>query len=228
MMTIGYLFCRLFCGSWLHLRESKPYKLTWINVPGLCFIICMIGPYCFALNKMTNDIKKNEDVPDWDFAILQTVMPVLVMTNLIYPLPVREKKNKAAGTASVMIGFLNAFDISDVITDYKYIQHYNTATEVWFFVSIVISIILLAFPIGLDEEDEDDPRDGRILKSIVSLIFTDVSFCVLRSIVMHKENSLAMGLVFAYKNAISACISIYLISKECCCSSESSKSDSSC
>lgn len=201
--------------------NSKPYKWTWINVPALSFIICMIGPYCFALHKMTTaDIKKNEYVPDLDFAILQTLTPLLVMTNLIYPLPIREK-NKAAGTASVMIGLLNAFDISNVITDYKYIQHNNTASKDWFFVSVVISVILLAFPIGLDNEDNDDIENGRIVKSAVSLIFTDVSFFVLRCIVMHKEKSLIMGLNFAYKNVIFAFISIYFILKNCCCSNDS-------
>ncbi|XP_057314587.1 uncharacterized protein LOC130655804 [Hydractinia symbiolongicarpus] len=197
-------------------HDAKPYSLTWINIPTLLYILFMIGPYCFGLYQMTKhvDMVTVKEVPKKDFFILQTVMPVLVITNLIYPLPIRV--NKAAGTASAMVGFLNAFDISDVMVDYKYIQHYSTATEVWFFISIIISVILLAFPIGLDEEDKDDPDVGRVLKSFLSLVFTDLSFLVLRCMVMYEEDSLSMGLSFAYKNAISAFISIYLILKYFC------------
>ena len=134
-------------------------------------------------------------------------MPVIVIGNILYPLP--KRKVKAASTAAVFLGFLNAFDIMDVIGDLKYLQHMDTGTHVWFYVSVIVSIMLLAFPIGLDEEDEDDPMKGRITKSFLSLIFTDISFCVLRGMVMHSEGSLEIGLVFAFKNAISAFITIY-------------------
>ncbi|XP_057313018.1 uncharacterized protein LOC130654452 isoform X1 [Hydractinia symbiolongicarpus] len=190
--------------------DSYIFSQSWCNVAMLVYIVSIISPYCVLMYNVNKpvDLVAVKDVQTVDCVVLQAIMPVLITGCMLYPLP--KRKSKLAETAAIVIGSLHAFDIMDVMMNFKFIQHFGTAAQAFFYLSFVTSIILIAFPIGLDENDDDDPVMGQIVKTTLSLLFTEISFCVFRFIVMQKENSLS-GLVFASKNSLSGLYHAYLV-----------------
>ena len=101
----------------------------------------------------------------------------------------------------------------DVVDNISCIQTYSTFWLAFFFIALAVSAFHLAFPIGLTEEDQDDPQCGRIVSSIVALIFTDISFAVIRGKVMFHEKNVQLGFNFFSKNIMAALWRICLIIK---------------
>ena len=93
----------------------------------------------------------------------------------------------------------------DLVENIGCIQSYRVGwIVVIFYIALGFSTLLLAFPVGLTEDDEDDPPRCRILSSLMTLIFTDVLFCFIRLYVMIKNGSAQSGLNFFVKNLLAA------------------------
>ena len=87
---------------------------------------------------------------------------------------------------------------------------------IWFcFVALGISVIHLAFPIGLTGEDKEEknPDWRKILSSAVTLIFTDISFAIIRGYVMVRQKTFQIGFNFLFKNIMAAIYRFCLIFK---------------
>ena len=74
----------------------------------------------------------------------------------------------------------------------------------------------MAFPISLTEEDEKDSLKGRVLSSIITLIFTDIMFVILRLRVMVYGKDTQVGFNFFSKNVMAAICRLPLIVKAFC------------
>ena len=87
---------------------------------------------------------------------------------------------------------------------------------IWFcFVALGISVIHLAFPIGLtgEDEEEENPQWKKILSSAVTLIFTDISFAIIRVHVMARQKTFQIGFNFLSKNVMAALYRFCMIFK---------------
>ena len=74
----------------------------------------------------------------------------------------------------------------------------------------------MVFPISLSEEDERDPQKGRILSSVITLIFTDIMFAILLFRVMIYGKDTQLGFNFFSKNVMAAICRFFLILKTIC------------
>lgn len=79
------------------------------------------------------------------------VMPILLVTFIIYPLP--RRAYTSSEYLAIAVEFINAFDIMDMVGDFEFVKHYGTAWEVLYYVSLGTSVILVAFPIKIENED---------------------------------------------------------------------------
>ena len=138
-------------------------------------------------------------------------MPLLLFTNILYPYP--SKDNNPGEKSAIALHFLNAFDIMDLVEDVEFIQTYSTAWIVLFYVALAGSSFLLAFPVGLEDDDENDPHKYRVLSSIGTLIFTDISFSVIRLCVISKQGNYQIGFNFLMKNMLAGISRLVLIIK---------------
>ena len=135
----------------------------------------------------------------------------MVLTYILYPYP--DRKYERGEKAAIAIEFLNAFDIMDLVENIGCIQSYTVGWVRLFYIALAVSTILLAFPVGLTEDDEHDPQGYRIISSAMTLIFTDVLFCIIRGHVMIKEESVQSGFNFFLKNLLAAICRFILICK---------------
>lgn len=100
-----------------------------------------------------------------------------------------------------------------MVADIMCFQTYSSGWKFYFFLAIGVSALMLAFPIALTEDDEQDAYWGRCLSSSLTLVFTDVSFAILRGYVLFYEKQLQAGFTFFLKNIIVSIIRIILV---CC------------
>lgn len=130
---------------------------------------------------------------------------------MLYPYPQRDSNPNE--NLAIAIELLNAYDIMDMVENITCFQKYSTFLLALFYMSLIISTLHVAFPIGLSEEDERDPKKGRILSSIITLIFTDIMFAILRLYVMVHEKDTQLGFNFFSKNVMAAICRFSLIAK---------------
>lgn len=134
-----------------------------------------------------------------------------MLTYIIYPFP--DRSYSFAEKMAIGMEFLNALDIMDMVADIMCFQTYSSGWKFYFFLAIGVSALMLAFPIALTEDDEQDAYWGRCLSSSLTLVFTDVSFAILRGYVLFYEKQLQAGFTFFLKNIIVSIIRIILV---CC------------
>ena len=130
----------------------------------------------------------------------------------MYPYPKRRNQNQFNNIA-IAVDILNAFDIMALVDNVSRIQPYSFEGLLLFFVTLAVSAFHLAFPIGLKEEDEVDPRPGRISIFLVTPILTDIFFVITRGQVMVYEDSLQLGFNFFSKNLVAGIWRLCLIGK---------------
>ena len=130
----------------------------------------------------------------------------------MYPYPKRRNQNRFDNIA-IAIDILNAFDIMAFVDNISCIQPYSTGGLLFFFITLAVSAFHLAFPIGLINEDEVDPRTGRTSIFLVTPIFTDIFFVIIRGHMMVYEDSLQLGLNFFSKNVVAGIWRLCLIGK---------------
>ena len=122
----------------------------------------------------------------------------MILVQFVYPYPKRRNQNRFDNIA-IAIDILNAFDIMAFVDNISCIQPYSTGGLLFFFITLAVSAFQLAFPIGLIDEDEVDPRPGRTLIFLVTPIFTDIFFAIIRGHMMVYEDSLQLGFIFFFK-----------------------------
>ena len=122
----------------------------------------------------------------------------MILVQFVYPYPKRRSQNRFDNIA-IAIDTLNAFDIMALVDNISCIQPYSTRGLLFFFITLAVSAFHLAFPIGLINEDDFDPRTGRTSIFLVTPIFTDIFFVIIRGHMMVYEDSLQLGLIFFQK-----------------------------
>ena len=130
--------------------------------------------------------------------------------------PYLQRKPNSNENLAIAIELLNAYDIMDMVENITCFQTYSTVWLGFFYMSLIISALHVAFPISLTEEDEKDPLKGRVLSSIITLIFTDIMFAILRLRVMIYGKDTQVGFNFFSKNVMAAICRLSLIVKACC------------
>ena len=86
-----------------------------------------------------------------DFIFLQMVMPLLMFSFIIYPLP--QKAYVLSEYLGIALEFMNAFDIMDMLSDLSFTLQYGLIWVVVYYLSMSISAILIAFPVKIENED---------------------------------------------------------------------------
>lgn len=85
-----------------------------------------------------------------DFIMLQMVMPILLVTFIVYPLP--RRAYTSSEYLAIAVEFINAFDIMDMVGDFQFVKHYGIGWEIVYYLSLGTSVILVAFPIKIENE----------------------------------------------------------------------------
>ena len=88
--------------------------------------------------------------PMYDFILLQMVMPAMLLTFVVYPLP--RRAYTYSEYIAIGMEFINAFDTMDMIGDLAFIRHYVISWEVLFYLSLGITAISIAFPIKVESK----------------------------------------------------------------------------
>ena len=118
------------------------------------FLIQAILPK--ANHTLVEDIKDIE-IPMMDYIMLQIAMVILLLAYMLYPLP---KRAYVLGEyLAIAIEFMNAFDIMDMLSDIEFVIHYGLFWVVLYYVSLGTSTILLAFPIKIEDDIVNWPRN---------------------------------------------------------------------
>ena len=136
-------------------------------------------------------------VPQTNFFLFQTGIALLVLSHILYPYPKRPYRTHER--LGFSMEFLNAFDIMDFVENISCVQT-DDGWTVFYFLAVGISAIHLAFPVGLTGEEEEDPQWKKIINSAVTLIFTDISFTIIRAHAMAEEKTFEIGFNFLSKN----------------------------
>ena len=157
------------------------------------------------------------EIPETNFFLFQTGIALLVLFQIIYPYPKRPYRTHER--LGISMEFLNAYDIMDVVENISCVQM-DDGWIAFYFIGLGISVIHLAFPVGLTGEEEEDPQWGKILSSAVTLIFTDISFAIIRAHVMAQEKTFQIGFNFLSKNMMATvyriCLIFNAIASLCC------------
>ena len=139
------------------------------------------------------------------YTVYLTVLPMIILTNVLYPYPKQEKKSQMSLQNGLsMIDFLDMAELLFGVVG-CYIN-YNALWVTFFFLSIGTSTILTAFTRGLEQPSLED-KDKCCISAIVTLanlLFNDVCFCILRVAVMIMEGHVYFGLIFVIKEVLSA------------------------
>ena len=136
----------------------------------------------------------------------------MILVQFVYPYPKRRSQNRFDNIA-IAIDTLNACDIMALVDNISCIQPYSTTGLLFFFITLAVSAFHLAFPIGLINEDDFDPRTGRTSIFLVTPIFTDIFFVIIPGHMMVYEDSLQLGLIFFSKNVVAGIWRFCLIGK---------------
>ena len=129
----------------------------------------------------------------------------------MHPFP--DKRYSFSEKVAIGMEFLNAFDMMDLIPDIIWFQKYSPGWKAYFFIALGVSALMLSFPIALTEDDEKDAYWGRCLSSFLTLVFTDISFAILRGYVLFYDKKFQAGFTFFLKNVVISIIRLILV---CC------------
>ena len=94
-------------------------------------------------------------IDDAEYVVFQVAMVILLLTYIVYPFPRRAYDISAY--LSLAIEFLNAFDIMDMLGDIAFIRNYDVSWRAIYYASMGISVLLLSFPISIEEDFVDFP-----------------------------------------------------------------------
>ena len=131
---------------------------------------------------------------------------------MLYPFP-KEVSSFATGMAA-----FDTFDMAELLfDDAGCIQNENTAWKVTFYLAIGVSAILSSFYWGLEGlEYKNSPKGRDYVVTLLSLVFNDLLFLVLRCRVMHVQEEVYLNLLFPIKESLSMLCRIGLIFYHCC------------
>ena len=92
-----------------------------------------------------------------DFIFLQMVSPLILLTFILYPR--YGQKFKVNDYLGLALELINIFDIMDMTDDLHYVNNYNQAWSVTYFLSMGMATLLISFPVQIDADDIDCKDD---------------------------------------------------------------------
>jgi len=129
-------------------------------------------------------------------------LPLLIITNMLYPEPESTKTIR-----DMMLNGLNMLDFIGCI------QNFPTFWIVIFYLALGVSVILTAFPNGLEERKGDDEDFNRFDTIITTcrMIFNDGLFFILRINTMVQTGRKYFGMNFVIKEVFSCIFRFVLL-----------------
>ena len=156
----------------------------------------------FSIQTLKHDPKSRET-----FYYLLAVLPGLIITSMLYPFP-EETSSFATGMT-----VFNSLDMAELMFgDAGCIQNESIAWRITFYFALGVAAILTCFHWGLEGlgSKEDEPKRKDYASSIISLLFNDSLFLVLRCKVMDFESAY-LNLLFPMKELFTIFCKIGLI-----------------
>ncbi|XP_057317726.1 uncharacterized protein LOC130662810 isoform X3 [Hydractinia symbiolongicarpus] len=151
----------------------------------------------------------------FDYILLQLSIVLININYFIFPYP--KRRFRTGEIFAVSLEFLDAFDMMDLITDTGCVQTYDDGYQVIYYMGLIITAFLLAFPVSMEKKEI---RLVRIVVYSLTFLFTDVFFSIIRIKVMEGENSVFHGFHFLMKNLLAAMFRFWLVVTNCCCGYE--------
>lgn len=139
-------------------------------------------------------------------------LPLLIITNMFYPDPESTKTIR-----DMMLNGLNMLDFIDMadlmFTDIGCIQNFPTFWIVIFYLALGVSVILTAFPNGLEERkgDAEDFNNCDTIITACRMFFNDFLFFGLRINTMVRTGRKYFGMNFVIKEVFSCVFRLVLI-----------------
>ncbi|XP_057289545.1 uncharacterized protein LOC130612257 [Hydractinia symbiolongicarpus] len=182
------------------------------------------------------DLKVNK----LDFGVIQAGMILVCFTLALYPLCKPEKtKDQTRCFLSMtateffekLMKCVNAMDMIELVEDLGCIQRSDGMWVVLFYLALLISTLLLAFPEALNIDKDTENKWWEWLKvftTFLTWVFTDICFVAIRLHVMVKEDNIQTGFSFVVKNLLFVVIHFLLLLYQICqiCSIKSKRNQS--
>jgi len=160
-----------------------------------------------ARNPRNDCINLQSDM--FGYIIFLTALPLLIITNMIYPYP----KDLKTTRATIMNGLamLDFIDMAELIfADIGCYLTFETGWRVVFYLALGVSVILTAFSNGIERKDKNiNPSD--YIVTFLNMFFNDGLFFMLRIVTMAKTGHVYFGLIFVIKEFFSCIFRVLLL-----------------
>ncbi|XP_057317727.1 uncharacterized protein LOC130662810 isoform X4 [Hydractinia symbiolongicarpus] len=155
----------------MKVRNEDLFKSTWCNLPILVFIIFTVGPAGMNLHyqykKFNPHFSQNATTTNnngtaashcleiimrkFDYILLQLSIVLININYFIFPYP--KRRFRTGEIFAVSLEFLDAFDMMDLITDTGCVQTYDDGYQVIYYMGLIITAFLLAFPVSMEKKE---------------------------------------------------------------------------
>ncbi|XP_066918759.1 uncharacterized protein [Clytia hemisphaerica] len=141
------------------------------------------------------------------FHILLWTLPMLVITNMMYPYP----DEKEMSTLITGFSMLDIIDMAELMFgDVGCFQNYGSVWLFFFYTALLMSAFITTSYSGLEQEKYYYDMADRVT-TCLSLVFNDLLFWCLRITTMVKEGHAYFGVIFVGKESMSSILRIILL-----------------
>ena len=131
-------------------------------------------------------------------------LPILIFCDVLYPRPHDNYPNSTKITLVNTFVMLDILDLAQLMfADGGCFQTYGIGWVVAFYAALALSIILMTFSYGL--EQQKDPKDYfssiDLGFTILNLLFKDMLFLILRGYKVYRQNRAYIDVIFMTKEA---------------------------
>jgi len=146
------------------------------------------------------------------YSIFLAALPLLIITNMIYPYPEDLKTTRL--TMMNGLAMLDFIDMAELIfADVGCYITFGTGWIVIFYVALIVSVILTAFSNGIELKDKKLVNQSSYIVTSLNMVFNDGLFFMLRIVTMSKTGHVYFGLIFVIKELGSFILRLILL---CC------------
>jgi len=210
-------------------KETKRFYIHKVNLSNFGFILASFVQYGIALHYShlnANESLKAHETADGTqrtscvtleetgntaaFHVLLWTLPMLVITNMMYPYPKEDKMN------TLINGFamLDIIDMAELMFgDVGCFIDYGSVGLFFFYTALLMSAFITTSYSGLEQQKgkEESYKKADRVTTFLSLVFNDLLFLFLRITTMAKEGHAYFGVIFVCKEVLSAGIRLFLL-----------------